>query len=132
MTSRIPTVAPPRSKARSLWRGFRRRCPRCGVGPCLAGYLSVVPECVTCGEKLGHIRADDGPAYFTVLIAGHVVVPVSLWVEQTWAPPVIPHVAVAILLTGLMIWQLLPSAKGAMVGLMWALGLSGDERQGDH
>ncbi|MEW5726742.1 MAG: DUF983 domain-containing protein [Pseudomonadota bacterium] len=132
MTSRIPTMVPPRSKARALWRGFRRRCPRCGVGPCLAGYLAVVPECVVCGEKLGHIRADDGPAYFTVLIAGHVAVPISLWVEQTWAPPVIPHILVAILLTGLMIWQLLPTAKGAMVGLMWALGLSGDERQGDH
>ncbi len=131
MNTQSPPVLAPRSKARALWRGFRRRCPRCGVGPCLAGYLTVAPRCPHCGEPLGHIRADDGPAYFTVLVAGHVAVPVSLWVEQTWAPPVIPHVLGAVLLTGLLIWRLLPAAKGAMVGLMWALGLKGDERQGD-
>jgi len=119
---------PPRSKFRSIWRGMRRRCPRCGRGPVLAGYLAVTPRCPVCGERLGHIRADDGPAYFTVLVAGHIVVPISLWVEQTWAPPVVPHIIVAILLTCLLIWQLLPSMKGAVVGLMGALRLQGYER----
>lgn len=132
MNRQLPSVSLRRSKVLVLWRGLRRRCPRCGVGRCLVGYLTVAPYCEHCREPLGHIRADDGPAYFTVLIAGHVAVPITLWVEQTWAPPVVPHIAVAILLTGLFVWQLLPSVKGAMVGLMWSLGLRGDERQGDH
>lgn len=97
----------------------------------LAGYLAVTPRCLVCGEELGHIRADDGPAYFTVLVVGHVIVPISLWVEQTWAPPVVPHIIVAILLTCLLIWQLLPCMKGAVVGLMWALRLKGDEHHGE-
>ena len=121
-----------RPKLRSIWRGVLRRCPRCGKGDVLAGYLAVTPRCCVCGECLGHIKADDGPAYFTVLIVGHIVVPVSLWVEQVWAPPVIPHLIVAVLVTCLLIWQMLPSAKGAVVGLMWALGLRGDERHGDQ
>ncbi|MGE5546005.1 MAG: DUF983 domain-containing protein [Solirubrobacterales bacterium] len=128
-----PYHPPPldRSKRRAIWRGFLRRCPRCGIGSVLAGYLTVAPKCEYCGEPLGHIRADDGPAYFTVLIVGHVVVPATLWIEQTWSPPLIPHIAGALVATSLLIWQLLPSVKGAMVGLMWSLGLKGDERQGD-
>jgi uncharacterized protein (DUF983 family) len=126
-----PPSEAPRSKLLSIWRGLLRRCPNCGKGPVLAGYLTVSPFCSCCGERLGHIRADDGPAYFTVLVVGHIVVPISLWVEQTWAPPVVPHIAAAILLTCLLIWQMLPSMKGAVVGLMWALRLKGDERQGE-
>lgn len=97
----------------------------------LAGYLSVVEACSHCREKLGHIRADDGPAYFTILITAHVMVPASLWAEQAWSPPLVPHLLAALALAGLLIWQLLPSVKGAMIGLMWALGLKGDEVQGE-
>lgn len=127
-----PDTGERRSKLNAMIRGFLGHCPRCGMGRVLQGYLTVVPRCPHCGEGLGHIRADDGPAYFTILIVGHIVVPASLLVEQTWAPPMIPHMAVSMVIAGLLIWKLLPATKGAMVGLMWALGLKGDERQGDH
>lgn len=117
---------------RAMWRGFRRRCPRCGVGSYRRGYLTVADVCPACGEPLGHIRADDGPAYFTILIVGHIVVPATLWVEQGWAPPLLPFMAAGLAATALLIWALLPSVKGAMVGLMWALGLRGDEHHGDR
>lgn len=112
-------------------RGLRRRCPRCGVGRCLTGYLTVAERCSHCGEKLGHIRADDGPAYFTILLTGHLVVPGALMVEQRWAPPLVPFVAGALVVTALLIWRLLPVCKGGMVGLLWALKLKGDEVHGD-
>ncbi|MGE5505806.1 MAG: DUF983 domain-containing protein [Actinomycetota bacterium] len=115
----------------AMLRGLRRRCPNCGDCRSLVGYLTVVPACDCCGEPLGHIRADDGPAYFTVLLVGHIVVPLSLLAEQTWHPPLIPHMIAAAALAGLLIWQLLPRIKGAMLGLMWALKLRGDEIQGD-
>lgn len=116
---------------RALWRGFLRRCPRCGVGSYRRGYLTVVENCPVCGEHLGHIRADDGPAYFTILVVGHIVVPGALWVEQGWAPPLVPFMVAGLVVTALLTWALLPSFKGAMVGLMWRLGLRGDEHQGD-
>lgn len=126
---------PPRPNRRSiplsLLRGLLRRCPNCGVGTAMEGYLRVKPACPHCGEALGHIRADDGPAYFTMLISGHIVVPLVLVAEQLWHPPLYPLLAVAVLGMVGTIWQLLPRVKGAVLGLMWALGLKGDEVQGD-
>jgi uncharacterized protein (DUF983 family) len=126
----------PKAERRPVWRamlrGLLRRCPRCGRGAYRNGYLTIVAACPVCGEQLGHIRADDGPAYFTVLIVGHMVVPAALWVEQTWAPPMVPFMAAGLVATALLTWVLLPSVKGAVLGLMWVLGLKGDEHHGDQ
>ncbi len=128
MNSPLPPTAPPRvSKLVAIRRGLMKRCPRCGIGRCLTGYLTVADHCGHCGEKLGHIRADDGPAYFTILVAGHIVVPGALWVEQHYAPPLVPFTIGALVATALLVWLLLPCFKGAMVGLMWALKLHGGE-----
>jgi uncharacterized protein (DUF983 family) len=131
--TRIPAAASGRRYrvANALLRGFLTRCPRCGIGSYRAGYLVVAPACRHCGEALGHIRADDGPAYFTLLIVAHLTVPASLAVEQAWHPPLLLHMAAAVVAAVVLVWLLLPRVKGAMVGLMWALGLSGSERQGD-
>ena len=132
--SRIPLVGPAkphRPIPLALWRGFRQRCPNCGVGSSMEGYLGVRASCPHCGESLGHIKADDGPAYFTVLIAGHVMVSSVLVAEQAWHPDMVVMMVVALAGLGLLIWRLLPRVKGAVLGLMWALGLKGDEVQGD-
>ncbi|MBI3444699.1 MAG: DUF983 domain-containing protein [Magnetospirillum sp.] len=127
---RVPT-AQPRPIPRSLWRGFRQLCPACGIGASMEGYLGVRGACAHCGEKLGHIKADDGPAYFTVLVAGHVTVPLVLAAEQAWHPHMAVLMVAALSGLGLLIWRLLPRMKGAVLALMWALGLKGDEVQGD-
>ncbi len=97
----------------------------------MEGYLRIRAACPHCGERLGHIKADDGPAYFTMLIAAHVVVPLTLMAEQAWHPPLEVQMAVAVSGLCLLIWRLLPRVKGAVLGLMWAHGLRGDEVQGD-
>lgn len=127
----VPAPGAKRPVARSLLRGLLRRCPNCGVGTVLEGYLRVRECCPHCAEPLGHIRADDGPAYFTMLISGHVVVPLVLVIEQTWQPPMVPLMIGAVGGMGVLIWRLLPRIKGAVLGLMWALRLKGDEVQGD-
>ncbi len=114
----------------ALANGLRRRCPACGRGRAFRGYLAQVEACACCGLRLARIRADDFPPYIAILITGHVVVPLLLFVEQSWAPAlwlqalVWPTLALA--LAGL----LLPVAKGGVLGAMWALGLTGEERQG--
>src|SRR5262249_55509950 len=40
-----------------------------------------------CAEALHHHRADDAPAYFTILIVGHVVVGGVLALERGLSPP---------------------------------------------
>ena len=113
----------------ALGNGIRRRCPACGRGALFAGYLRPVAACAGCGEALGHIRADDFPPYIAILVTGHIVVPLLLLVEQAWAPAlwlqalVWPSLALAILAV------LLPVAKGGVLAAMWALGLTGEERQ---
>jgi uncharacterized protein (DUF983 family) len=127
----VPSAAcVPRSVTTSVLRGLRRRCPNCGVGASFMGYLKLREACPHCGEALGHIRADDFPPYLTILIVGHIVVPLLLLTEQILSPPMAvqmllwPGLTVALTLAGL------PRVKGAVVGLMWALRLRGDERQG--
>jgi uncharacterized protein (DUF983 family) len=117
------------SFARAMARGFRLRCPRCGRGSLFRAYLKPVEVCAACRETLGHIRADDAPPYFTIVIVGHVVVGLALLAEMRLHPPMWAHMtawpALALALTLL----LLPVVKGALVGLMWRLKLRGDEFQ---
>ena len=52
----------------ALRRGWSCRCPNCGTGRLLQSYLKVNDHCAACGEDFSHQRADDGPAYLTILI----------------------------------------------------------------
>ena len=74
---------PKRDLFRAMRRGFRCRCPNCGKGALFAGYLKPLPECRVCGEDLSHQRADDAPPYFTILIVGHVIVPIMVTVSPS-------------------------------------------------
>ena len=63
-----------RSLRTALLRGWRRKCPNCGHGALLKNYLKVHDVCAVCREELHHHRADDGPAYLTILIVGHIMI----------------------------------------------------------
>lgn len=122
----VPTeVETQRNTQSAMLRGAVCRCPACGEGSLYTAYLKVAPVCPTCGEELHHQQADDGPAYFTMFIVGHIVVGGLLSVEQAYAPPT--WVQLAIWLPTLLILSLalLPVVKGAMIGLQWALRMHG-------
>ena len=79
----------------------------------------------TCGKELHHHRADDAPPYFTILIVGHVVVGGVLALEQAFAPADWVQAIIWLPLTVLLSMLILPRAKGALVGLQWALRMHG-------
>jgi len=109
----------------ALLRGWRRRCPNCGAGPMLRGYLKVRDTCPVCGEELHHHRADDGPAYLTILIVGHLLAPILLFTYTKWRPePLVMAVGFTIGTVALSLY-LLPRLKGAMVALQWANRMHG-------
>src|SRR5262249_9567799 len=56
----------------SLLRGLTCACPRCGQGWLFTGYIRLQPNCKNCGLEFEPYRADDAPAYFTILIVGHI------------------------------------------------------------
>lgn len=115
---------------RSVWsavrRGLKRRCPNCGVGASMRGYLKVRAQCDHCGESFAGLRADDFPPYLTIILVGHLIVPLMLLVEQRFEPPMLPQLLVWPLLTLALTLFLLPIIKGAVVGLMWALRMRAD------
>jgi uncharacterized protein (DUF983 family) len=109
----------------ALWRGFRKSCPNCGKAPLLKSYLRVEDACPVCSTQLHHQRADDAPPYFTMVVVGHIIVPLMLIVERRWHPELLFHLTVwPILTTALTLW-LLPRIKGSIVGLQWALRMHG-------
>lgn len=96
-------------------------------------FLKVDDHCPACGEALHHQRADDAPAYFVILIVGHIVVPIALMVETAFAPPYWIHAALWFPLTLGMSLYLLQPIKGSLVGLQWALHMHGfNPAEPDH
>ena len=114
-----------RDLRQAMWRGWRRRCPNCGSGPLMKGYLQVRPQCPVCGEELHHHRADDGPAYLTILIVGHLMAPLILWAFLSFRPD--PLVLATIFAIGSVTLSLylLPRLKGLIVGIQWAKRMGG-------
>lgn len=112
----------------SMARAAACRCPRCGEAPLFRAYLKPVESCASCGADWGHIRADDGPAWLTILIVGHVVIGLILAVE----PYVdIPQWISMTMWSGLALGMtliLLPSAKGVFINIIWRSQAPGSER----
>ena len=124
-TSRHNDAEGGRDVKAALMRGWRRRCPNCGKGPMLKSYLGVRDTCPVCNEALSHHRADDGPAYLTILIVGHIMAPAIIWAFTTFRPD--PMVLASVFTVGCVALSLylLPRLKGAIVGLQWAKRMHG-------
>jgi len=114
-----------RPVGQALRRGWRCRCPNCGSGPMMRGYLTVRDSCPVCHQELFHHRADDGPAYLTILIVGHLMAPTILWVFTAFRPdPWILATGFSIGTVALSLF-LLPRLKGAVVAMQWAKEMHG-------
>ena len=113
----------------AILRGINCRCPNCGVGKIYKRYLKVISACNHCQQQLGHIRADDFPPFLTIVIGGHIVVPLILLSERTLHPPTWLTFSIALPATLALTLWLLPRVKGGILALMWHLGLRGDETQ---
>ena len=126
------TSADTAEETRPLWpsvaRGWRRKCPNCGSGPMMSGYLTVRKSCPVCREDLHHHRADDGPAYLTILFVGHLMAPLLHLVFVQFRPdPLVLFTVFAVGCVALSLY-LLPRLKGAMVAYQWARMMYGFEK----
>jgi uncharacterized protein (DUF983 family) len=114
---------------RALWpallRGLRGRCPNCGRGQIFRAFLKVADTCSVCGEAFHHHRADDAPAYFVILIVGHIVVPLALTIELVYRPPYWIELAFWLPATAALALLLLQPVKGGIVALQWAYRMHG-------
>ncbi len=107
----------------AIGRGLMGHCPACGKGRIFKGYLKVVGHCRDCAAPLGLARADDAPPYFTILVVGHIVVPLTYLVDRLQQPPLWAMLAIFLPLTLGLSLGLLRPIKGGTVGLMLNLNM---------
>jgi len=109
----------------AMFKGWRRKCPQCGSGPLLKGYLKVRDTCSVCRQDFRPQRADDGPAYLTILIVGHLMAPLLHIVFVNFRPePLIMFTIFAVGCVALSLY-LLPRLKGVVVAFQWARRMGG-------
>jgi uncharacterized protein (DUF983 family) len=107
----------------AIGRGLLGHCPACGKSHLFNGFLRVVTACRNCEAPLGLAQADDAPPYFTILITGHIVLPLMFMVDRmeqlsTWIMS-----AIFLPLTLFVALGLLRPIKGGTVGLMLNLNM---------
>jgi uncharacterized protein (DUF983 family) len=125
MTAELSNDTEERPVWPAILKGLRCRCPRCGEGKLFRAYLKVVDRCPACGEELFHHKADDMPPYIAIFIVGHLLVGFMLHQEMSAAlNPMIYLMTVAPLAVILPL-VMLPSIKGAVVGLQWSRRMHG-------
>jgi uncharacterized protein (DUF983 family) len=116
------------STQNALIRGALGRCPRCGQGRLLHHYLKIVDHCSACGEPYGHFRADDAAPWLTILVAGHLTVPVILVVEESVQLPLWQALSIYVPTIVLLTLGLLPRCKGIILALLWVTKAEGSEK----
>jgi uncharacterized protein (DUF983 family) len=113
---------------KSTWTGIRRglacRCPACGQGRLFRSFLKPTPHCDVCGADNTIYPSDDFPPYLTILVVGHIIVPLFMWVDLAYAPSLWLQAAIWLPLTAILCVALLPLMKGATIGLCWAANMT--------
>jgi uncharacterized protein (DUF983 family) len=113
-----------KAKARPLLsaigRGFRNRCPHCGKGQLLRGYVTPTGDCAACNERLARYQTADFAPYLVTFAIGLIFMPIALALSLSGAVSNLAVLALIVvaLSTALL---LLPRMKGAAIGLLWAL-----------
>ena len=99
--------------------GLTGRCPRCGDGKMLTGFLDVAPKCEVCGLDFKFADAGDGPAVFVTLFAGFIVLGMALWTELKYEPPMWVHLVIFLPMTLIVCLGMLRPLKGLLVALQY-------------
>lgn len=99
--------------------GLSCRCPRCGRGRLFEGFLKVRAVCEACGLDLSKEDSGDGPAVFIIFLIGGTVVPLALWFEARFEPPLWLHAILwgTFVIGGTL--ALLRPFKGVMIALQY-------------
>jgi uncharacterized protein (DUF983 family) len=119
------TISQERNVSQASLRGLMCKCPNCGEGKLFARYLKITPKCTACGEELHHHQADDLPPYLTIMLVGHIIVPLILYFERHAEWSMTTHMLLWPAASTLLSLALLPLLKGAVVGLQWAMRMHG-------
>ncbi|MGB4191988.1 MAG: DUF983 domain-containing protein [Rickettsiales bacterium] len=102
-------------------RGSLGKCPSCNQGDLFSKYLRQVVNCNSCDEYFGNISADDGPAWLTILIVGHLIAPFIIMFSPNNNWPDWLLVITWSIISIMLILIILPRAKGVFISILWYL-----------
>jgi len=114
-------IQDPLNKYLILWRGLCGACPHCGKGRLFKSYLAQNDVCPVCKEDFSGLHADDGPAWFVMVLAGAIIVPFAVYLSVHDVIPDWAVIAVLLILTVAVVLLLLPRAKGVFIAILWQL-----------
>jgi uncharacterized protein (DUF983 family) len=114
-----------RSVAQAMKRGLFCRCPNCDQSKLFRAFLKPVDNCAVCNEDYTPQRADDLPAYLTILIVGHIVVGGFMFTDLAWPVSSWVHLSIWAPMTLILALALIQPIKGSVIGLQWALRMHG-------
>ena len=99
--------------------GIRCRCPRCGQGPLLKGYLTLAEKCTACGLDYSFADTADGPAFFVMSIVGTLGMAGFMVFQFTVEPPFWVHLVLTFpIIIAACMWMLRP-VKGWMAAAQY-------------
>ena len=104
-----------------------KKCPNCAKGNVYSKYLKVNDRCKKCNEELHSYRTDDFGPWLSIIIAGHIIVPLVLAVEQNYALDLWLQAIIWIPLTILTVLFLLPISKSICLSILWRLKMKDNE-----
>ena len=125
MLAPLPDPVLPQTLSAALLRGLRGRCPRCGETKLFRKFLKPIAVCPRCHQDWSHHRADDMPPYISILITGHVLVPVIIYFGAVSEMSMWQALAICLALASVLMIGLLQPAKGAVIALQWWHGMHG-------
>lgn len=96
-------------------------CPRCGKGRLFKSYLKREDACPRCGESFVGLDADDGPAWLTIGLVAHIVVPLLIFLERGELMPYWQEAGILVAVTIVAALLLLPVSKGVFVAALWLI-----------
>jgi len=78
---------------KTFWQGVQCKCPKCHQGNLYPSCLNLAlkDQCSECGLDLSKNDSADGPAVFLIFLLGTVIVPLALWVDALFTPPLYIH-----------------------------------------
>lgn len=110
-------------------RAVAGRCPRCGAARLFRKWLKPVERCPACSQDWSHARADDIPAYISILLTGHLLAPVIILLAGDIQLSPLAAGFVILPLATVMVLAGLQPIKGAVIALQWWLGMQGFRRE---
>lgn len=129
LTRPIPAASLPQTLWAAMARGLRGKCPRCGGAHLFARFLKPVERCGACGQDWTLHQADDFPPYVSILLTGHIMAPIIIWLGLETQLSAVFMMAVVVVIALILLIGLLQPAKGGIIALQWWMGMHGFSRK---